>query len=67
MSTPRFKSEPEWRKGEMRSGRCRSPMDCKSQSPQFLNPSEAVHGRSKANRKTLRVPMSMAAGITGHG
>src|SRR5262245_14979914 len=51
----------------MRSGRRTTPSPVKIQSPQFRTPSEAVQGRSKANRKTLMAAMRMAATPIAHG
>src|SRR5262245_66014496 len=51
----------------MRSGRCARPTPRSAQSPQLRRPSEAVHGRSNAKRKTLTVATRMAAPHTGHG
>jgi hypothetical protein len=43
------------------------PAPVSTQSPQFRRPSDAVHGRSKAKRKTLTVATRIAAPQTGHG
>src|SRR5262245_52054916 len=43
------------------------PAPVRTQSPQFLRPSDAVHGRSNANRKTLRVAIRTAEPQTSHG
>src|SRR5678815_5473187 len=51
----------------MRSGRWTRPRPRRTQSPQLRRPSEAVHGRSKAKRKTLTVATRMAAPHTGQG
>src|ERR1700741_5478681 len=51
----------------MRSERCARPTPRSAQSPQLRRPSEAVHGRSNAKRKTLTVATRMAAPHTGHG
>src|SRR4029450_2545043 len=51
----------------MRSGRWTRPMPRRTQSPQLRRPWEAVHGRSKAKRKTLTVATRMAAPHTGQG
>src|SRR4029453_18506370 len=66
-STPRFRREPEESQGGMRSGRWTRPRPRRTQSPQLRRPSEAVHGRSKAKRKTLTVATRMAAPHTGQG
>src|SRR5262245_4973662 len=43
------------------------PTPVSAQSPQFRMPSDAVHGRSKAKRKTLTIATRSAAAHTGHG
>jgi hypothetical protein len=40
-------------------------MSWSSASPQLRSPSEAVHGRSKAKRKTFNAPIISAEEITG--
>src|SRR5216117_4175425 len=51
----------------MRSGRRTTPTPVSTQSPQFRMPSDAVHGRSNAKRKTLTIATRSAAAHTGHG
>src|SRR5688572_24965420 len=51
----------------MRSARGDSPRPVRTQSPQLRRPSEAVHGRSNAKRKTLIVATRSAAPQTGQG
>src|SRR6185295_11665005 len=51
----------------MRSARWTRPTPRSTQSPQLRRPSEAVHGRSNAKRKTLTVATRMAAPHTGQG
>src|SRR5262245_17343764 len=51
----------------MRSGRRTTPTPVSAQSPQFRMPSDAVHGRSNAKRKTLTIATRSAAAHTGHG
>src|SRR5207248_649814 len=53
--------------GATRSGRWARPRPFSTQSPQLRAPSEAVHGRSNAKRKTLTVATRTAAPHTGHG
>src|SRR5262245_14449588 len=65
--TPRLRSEPEYSQGTMRSERVGTPAPRSTQSPQLRSPSDAVHGRSKAKRKTLTVATRTAAPHTGHG
>ena len=43
------------------------PKSCINESPQLRKPSDAVHGRSKAKRKTFSAAMTKADGITGQG
>src|SRR6266436_5580433 len=51
----------------MRSGRSTTPRPLNAQSPQLRTPSEAVKGRSNANRNTFVTAARTAAPHTGHG
>src|SRR6266403_1211778 len=44
-----------------------APTPIRTPSPQFRSPSDAVHGRSKAKRKTFRVAIRTAEPHTSHG